>query len=86
MHACNLGIEKLFIHCLSENDAIKRIARSLGMSVVAQGVESIEVLHLLESLGCDEVQGYLFAKPMPVAELEHLLVLSQQAGVVGESL
>jgi EAL domain-containing protein (putative c-di-GMP-specific phosphodiesterase class I)/ActR/RegA family two-component response regulator len=45
-----------------------KLGHSLGMSVVAQGVESIEVLHLLESLGCDEVQGYLVARPMPATD------------------
>lgn len=40
------------------------LGRSLGLSVVAQGVESVDVLALLESLGCDEMQGYLVARPM----------------------
>ena len=44
------------------------LGRSLGLSVVAQGVETVEVLALLESLGCDEMQGYLVARPMPVEE------------------
>ena len=44
------------------------LGRSLGLSVVAQGVESSEVLELLASLGCDEAQGYLVARPMPPGE------------------
>jgi EAL domain-containing protein (putative c-di-GMP-specific phosphodiesterase class I) len=44
------------------------LGRSLGLSVVAQGVETPEVLHLLEALGCDEIQGYLVARPMPATD------------------
>lgn len=44
------------------------LGRSLGLAVVAQGVETPEVMHLLESLGCDEVQGYLVARPMPASD------------------
>jgi EAL domain-containing protein (putative c-di-GMP-specific phosphodiesterase class I)/CheY-like chemotaxis protein len=44
------------------------LGRSLGLAVVAQGVETAEVLALLESLGCDEMQGYLVARAMPAPE------------------
>ncbi len=40
VHARNLGIEKLFMHGLSENDVVMRIARSLGISVVTIGCDS----------------------------------------------
>jgi len=36
---------------------------------VAEGVEDVETLQQLEQLGCDEVQGYVFAAPMPAHEL-----------------
>jgi EAL domain-containing protein (putative c-di-GMP-specific phosphodiesterase class I)/ActR/RegA family two-component response regulator len=51
------------------------LGRSLGLAVVAQGVETPEVMHLLEALGCDEVQGYLVAHPMPAA---HFLAWKQR--------
>jgi EAL domain-containing protein (putative c-di-GMP-specific phosphodiesterase class I)/CheY-like chemotaxis protein len=44
------------------------LGRRLGLSVVAQGVEDAKVMELLEELGCDEVQGYLVARPMPIED------------------
>ena len=44
------------------------LGRSLGLTVVAEGVETQEVWDLLEELGCEEAQGYFIARPMPVAE------------------
>jgi EAL domain-containing protein (putative c-di-GMP-specific phosphodiesterase class I) len=49
------------------------LARALNLKVVAEGVETEEQANLLRLLRCDEVQGYLFARPMPPAELEKLL-------------
>lgn len=45
--------------------SIVQLAHSLGMTVIAEGVEKEEHIKLLASLGCDEVQGYHIAKPMP---------------------
>ncbi len=47
-----------------------QLARSLDMRVVAEGVEKKEQVDFLASQGCDMIQGYYFAKPMPVAEFE----------------
>ena len=48
--------------------AIVSMGHALGMEVVAEGVETQEQLDLIIKLGCDEVQGYFFARPMPAAE------------------
>ena len=43
------------------------------MTVVAEGVETREQLHLLRELGADEIQGYFFSPPLPVAECRAFL-------------
>jgi EAL domain-containing protein (putative c-di-GMP-specific phosphodiesterase class I) len=45
------------------------MAHALGLRAVAEGVETAEQLSFLQRHGCDEVQGYHFAKPMPAADL-----------------
>ena len=49
------------------------LARWMNLSVVAEGVETREQLERLRDIGCDYVQGYFFAKPMPDKEFEKLL-------------
>ena len=49
------------------------LARWLNLSVVAEGVETREQLERLREIGCDYVQGYFFARPMPAGEFEKLL-------------
>ena len=44
--------------------AIVQMARSLGMSTIAEGVETTEQLSFLHARGCDEVQGYHFSRPL----------------------
>ena len=46
-------------------DAVIRLARALGMRVVAEGVETREQRDVLVGLGCHELQGFYFARPMP---------------------
>lgn len=67
-----LKIDRSFITGLttdSRNYAIAlttvELAHRLGMKTVAEGVETIEELNALQTTGCDEMQGYLFARPMP---------------------
>ena len=49
------------------------LANSLGLTVVAEGVESQAQRELLTGLGCHNYQGYLFSRPVPVAEFEVLV-------------
>jgi diguanylate cyclase (GGDEF)-like protein/PAS domain S-box-containing protein len=50
------------------------LAHALNMAVVAEGVETAEVLELLRAARCDQAQGYLLARPMPLAELRHVFM------------
>lgn len=52
--------------------SVIRMAKWLNMPVIAEGVEKREQVAFLKSIGCEFVQGYYFAKPMPVEEYEKL--------------
>jgi len=54
--------------------AIVSMAHALGMAVVAEGVETAEQLTILQELGCNEVQGYYLARPMPAAAIPAVLL------------
>ena len=74
-----LKIDKSFIHAVTEADAsivkaIIALGHSLGLRVVAEGVETHEQLAYLAQHGCDEVQGFLFSKPVPASEFTRLLI------------
>ncbi|MCG9719920.1 EAL domain-containing protein [Shewanella sp. Isolate7] len=75
-----IKIDKSFVDNMLEDradanliKAIITMGQSLDMRLVAEGVESEPQRSFLQGLGCDFVQGYLVAKPMPVSELEPLL-------------
>lgn len=57
-----------------ENQAIVRaiisLARDLKMRVTAEGVENEQQAAILAGLGCTEVQGFLYSRPLPASELE----------------
>ena len=79
-----LKIDQSFVRGLGEDagnsaivKAIVQLGHTLQLSVLAEGVESAQQLALLESFGCDEVQGYLFSKPMEAVQLAGLLVAGQ---------
>jgi len=71
-----LKIDQSFVRALAdapEDDAIVRaiiqMAGSLGLKTIAEGVETAQVSDLLQGLGCDEVQGYHYARPMPADQI-----------------
>jgi EAL domain-containing protein (putative c-di-GMP-specific phosphodiesterase class I) len=45
------------------------LGRNLGLDVVAEGVETADVLEALRKLGCDAAQGYFLSRPVPPADL-----------------
>ncbi len=76
-----LKIDKSFIDDIDHRadravlaNAIVRLGRSLGLVTVAEGVEGAGQLSVLDSVGCDIVQGYLFSRPLPPAEAEDRLL------------
>lgn len=85
-----LKIDQSFVRDLASNpedeaivDAIIGLSRSLGVRIIAEGVESSEQLAILRRKGCGEVQGYWFARPMP-ADAFAAYVLAHPAGVALE--
>ncbi len=53
--------------------SVIRMAHAIGLVTIAEGVETIEQADFLKSLGCDVIQGYLYARPMPVEQYEEIM-------------
>ena len=53
--------------------AVVSIARALGMTTTAEGVETEAQKEFLAALGCDEAQGYLFSAPVPVEKVPDVI-------------
>jgi len=75
-----LKIDRVFIAGITTNAddaaivlAIIRMAHTLKLEVIAEGVETAAQLAWLRNHDCDQVQGYLFSRPLPAAEIEKLL-------------
>jgi EAL domain-containing protein (putative c-di-GMP-specific phosphodiesterase class I) len=66
--------------------AIIEMAHSLDVRVVAEGVETIEQLDFLRERGCDEIQGYYFAPPLPASEISKLLLNGNTSFKLAQSL
>jgi EAL domain-containing protein (putative c-di-GMP-specific phosphodiesterase class I) len=60
------------------------LAHSLGMRMVAEGVETLVAYTELARLGCDQAQGYFMSRPVPAAELDHWLSSSRGTDKVAE--
>jgi diguanylate cyclase (GGDEF)-like protein len=58
--------------------SIVHLGRALGLTVTAEGVETNEQHRFLQALGCHQLQGFLFSKPVPPEEIDRLLGLEPQ--------
>jgi diguanylate cyclase (GGDEF)-like protein/PAS domain S-box-containing protein len=83
-----LKIDKSFVGDLPDNAedaaivrAILSLAHNLGLRVVAEGVETVRQLDFLRRHGCEEIQGYLFSRPVPAREMTRLL--EEKGGAAG---
>jgi EAL domain-containing protein (putative c-di-GMP-specific phosphodiesterase class I) len=81
-----LKIDRSFVSGMTHNedDAVivgstVRLGHDLGLRVVAEGAESQDQVEQLRSTGCDLVQGFAIARPMPAEELEDWLVHVERA-------
>jgi diguanylate cyclase (GGDEF)-like protein/PAS domain S-box-containing protein len=77
----HLKIDQAFVRDLKPGSTgmvlcrgIVAMAHDLGMTVIAEGVETAEQCALLSSVGCDHGQGFLFARPLPPDDFERLLI------------
>jgi len=75
-----LKIDQSFIFNVNTNEADKAIVsaivdlgKNLGLTLIAEGVEELEHLNILKDMGCQEIQGYYFSRPLPVAKLHTFL-------------
>ena len=80
-----LKIDRSFVLALGNSanggviiQAIVALGRALGLSVLVEGVETEQQRVLLRLAGCDEMQGYLFAKPAPAKAIDRLLAQQKQ--------
>ncbi|MEM8708979.1 MAG: EAL domain-containing protein [Actinomycetota bacterium] len=67
--------------------AVIALARAMNLDVVAEGVETVEQAAALRRLGCRIAQGFLFAKPLPIEEIDELVDQSHPfADLIGDSV
>jgi EAL domain-containing protein (putative c-di-GMP-specific phosphodiesterase class I) len=82
-----LKIDQSFVRDIltDSNDAtvaktIVALAKSFGLEVIAEGVETVEQRDFLLNTGCRAFQGYFFSRPLPVENFEQLIIKKSYAG------
>ncbi len=79
-----INVDRRFVQDLSATngtaiaETIIGLGKRLGLSTTVEGIETKEQEEYLKSLGCDDVQGFLYAKPLPAEELQSVIIKSLQ--------
>jgi diguanylate cyclase (GGDEF)-like protein len=88
-----LKIDRSFVNALGTSanggviiQAIVALGRALGLTVLVEGVETEHQRVMLRLAGCDEMQGFLFAKPAPAKAIDRLLTQAKQSRAGPEAL
>jgi EAL domain-containing protein (putative c-di-GMP-specific phosphodiesterase class I) len=75
-----IKIDRSFVRRMGEGPmhlqlvhTVRDLARNIGVTVIAEGVETAAQLQTLRGIGCESAQGYLFSRPVPVDEIAALL-------------
>jgi diguanylate cyclase (GGDEF)-like protein len=81
-----IKIDRSFVKDITENAgslnivrAVAALAKGMGMTATAEGVETSEQLERIASEGCTEMQGFLFSKPLPAQEIERRFLSGREA-------
>jgi EAL domain-containing protein (putative c-di-GMP-specific phosphodiesterase class I) len=85
-----IKIDRSFVKDITENTsslnivrAVAALARGMGMTTTAEGVETREQLDSITSEGCTEMQGFLFSKPLPAQEIERVFLSGRRTASGG---
>jgi len=85
-----IKIDRSFVRDIAESPgslnivrAVAALANGLGMAATAEGVETQDQLDTIKSEGCTEMQGFLFSRPLPAAEIERLFLANYRPAKVG---
>lgn len=81
-----LKIDKAFIDDITQKEssdpaivqATIQMTKALGITTIAEGVEEKEQLDVLDRMGCDEIQGYYFSRPLPPSDLQRFILKYQE--------
>ena len=85
-----LKLDMGFVRKIEKNEKVRKIIRavvdmshSIGIEVVAEGVETKEQLDYLKGISCDYIQGYYFSRPLPEQDFETMLNQADKAEKIG---
>ena len=82
--ANTIEIDKFFVDTITEDrsaativETLARLARELQMTVIAEGIETVEQVQALIACGVEEGQGYLVSPPLPFSKFDELVEISR---------